>query len=160
MLGEQICDPKGVEEGGALRGMELLPVMTELKKDKTRRQMAGRLPEVAGIFRVLSHLEYVGYEIHMGQTSRVDDGNADEAVVSVKNKNVYGTYLHGIFDKGNVAAAVVNALAEKKGILLENGVFEDYQSFKEKQYDKLADTLREYLNMEEIYGMLTEAHLE
>ena len=160
MLGEQICDPKGVEEGGALRGMELLPVMTELKKDKTRRQMAGRLPEVAGIFRVLSHLEYVGYEIHMGQTSRVDAGNADEAVVSVKNKNVYGTYLHGIFDKGNVAAAVVNALAEKKGILLENGVFEDYQSFKEKQYDKLADTLREYLNMEEIYGMLTEAHLE
>ena len=34
---------------------------------------------------------------------------------------------------------------------------EDYQSFKEKQYDKLADTLRLYLNMEEVYGMLRDA---
>ena len=37
---------------------------------------------------------------------------------------------------------------------------EDYHAFKERQYDQLADTLREYLNMEEIYGMLREAHLE
>lgn len=36
----------------------------------------------------------------------------------------------------------------------------DYQRFKESQYDKLADTLREYLNMEEIYGMLREAQME
>ena len=36
----------------------------------------------------------------------------------------------------------------------------DYQAFKEKEYDKLADTLREYLNMEEIYGMLREADLD
>ena len=55
---------------------------------------------------------------------------------------------------------MVKALAVKKGITIEDGVFEDYQSFKEKQYDKLADTLRAYLNMEEIYGMLKEAHLE
>lgn len=31
---------------------------------------------------------------------------------------------------------------------------EDYHAFKERQYDQLADTLREYLNMEEIYGCL------
>ena len=36
----------------------------------------------------------------------------------------------------------------------------DYQSFKETQYDKLADTLRKHLNMEEIYGMLREARME
>ena len=68
--------------------------------------------------------------------------------------------MHGIFDKVGIATAVVQTLAKKKGILIENGAFEDYQSFKEKQYEKLADTLREYLNMEEIYGMLREAHLE
>ena len=33
-------------------------------------------------------------------------------------------------------------------------------AFKEKEYDKLADTLRMYLNMEEIYGMLREAKIE
>ena len=40
---------------------------------------------------------------------------------------------------------------------MQDGQMEDYQSFKEKQYDKLADTLRLYLNMEEIYGMLRDA---
>ena len=74
--------------------------------------------------------------------------------------DIYGTYVHGIFDKGCIATAVVKALAKKKGIWIGEGAFEDYRSFKEKQYDKLAETLRQYLNMEEIYGMLREAHLE
>lgn len=56
-----------------------------------------------------------------------------------------------------MALALVNALAAKKGIHLENSVLEDYQSFKDKQYDKLADTLRTYLDMEKIYGMLRES---
>jgi len=158
MLGGQISDPDGVEEGGSLRGMELLPVSTILKKEKKRCQAEGKLNELEGIFAVLSGLPYTGYEIHMGRTGSENTENI--AVVSGKNKNVYGSYIHGLFDKGSIAAAIVEALAEKKGIQIENGAFEDYQSFKEKQYDKLADTLREYLNMEEIYGMLGEAHLE
>ena len=167
MLGEVITDTEGVEEGGTLRGMELLPVVTELEEEKIRCQVEGKLHELDGIFSKLSGLEYVGYEIHMGRTKTSENGqeiqetlNEKRIIVSGRNKNVYGTYVHGIFDKGGIATAVVQALAKKKGILIENGAFEDYQSFKEKQYDKLADTLREYLNMEEIYGMLREAHLE
>ena len=171
MLGEVITDPEGVEEGGTLRGMELLPVATELKEAKVRCQVEGKLHELGGVFANLSGLEYVGYEIHMGYTefssgskivcnSKVEADAGTEVIISGRNKNVYGTYVHGIFDKGGIATAVVQALAEKKGILIENGTFEDYQNFKEKQYDRLADTLREYLNMEEIYGMLREAHLE
>ncbi len=170
MLGEQIVDPSGVEGGGALRGMELLPVVTKLGEAKVRCQMEGKLPELDGIFSNLSELEFAGYEIHMGKTDLSESGKEIEIrndalhekkiIVSGRNKNVYGTYVHGIFDKGCIATAVVQALAEKKGVLIEKGDFEDYQSFKEKQYDKLADTLREYLNMEEIYGMLREACLE
>ena len=55
---------------------------------------------------------------------------------------------------------MLRVLAEKKGVCIGSGMPEDYQSFKEKQYDRLADTLREYLNMEELYGMLREACLE
>ena len=55
--------------------------------------------------------------------------------------------------------SIVQALAEK-GVTIKEGMSEDYHAFKERQYDQLADTLREYLNMEEIYGMLREAHLE
>ena len=170
MLGEQISDPSGVEGGGALRGMELLPVVTELGEEKVRCQMEGKLPELDGIFSNLSELEFAGYEIHMGKTDFSESGKEIEIrndalhekkiIISGRNKNVYGTYVHGIFDKGCIATAVVQALARTKGIWIEEGAFEDYRSFKEKQYDRLADTLREYLNMEEIYGMLREAHLE
>lgn len=164
MLGTRISDWDGVEEGGQIRGMELLPIVTELKKDKVRCQVEGRINELEGVFAVLSGMAYTGYEIHMGQTDIVEDGNVigscENAVISGKNKNVYGTYIHGIFDKGGIPSAMVNALAEKKGIQLEKRIFEDYQSFKEKQYDKLADTLREYVNMEGIYGILREAHIE
>ena len=170
MLGEQISDPSGVEGGGALRGMELLPVVTELGEEKVRCQMEGILPKLEGVFASLSGLEYAGYEIHMGKTDFSESGKEIEIrndalhekkiIISGRNKNVYGTYVHGIFDKGCVATAVVQALAKKKGIWIGEGAFEDYRSFKEKQYDKLADTLRAYLNMEEIYGMLREARLE
>lgn len=167
MLGEVITDIEGVEEGGTLRGMELLPVVTELEKAKVRCQVEGRLPDLDGIFSALSGLAYVGYEIHMGRTKILESEQTDQdalpdkrIIVSGGNNKVYGTYVHGIFDKGGIATAVVQALAKKKGIFIENGAFEDYRSFKEKQYNKLADTLREYLNMEEIYGMFREAHLE
>ena len=74
-------------------------------------------------------------------------------------ENVYGTYVHGIFDRGEAAAALAGALAARKGIRLAEGKVESYQELKEKQYDKLADTLSEYLQMEEIYGMLRESKL-
>lgn len=167
MLGKMISDPEEVEEGGTLRGMELLPIVTELKKEKVRCQTEGKINQQKGVFDVLSDLEFCGYEIHMGETyickydSIEKDRIAVEKVISgTKYPNVYGSYIHGLFDKGEIAAAIVEKLADNKGIKLENGDFEDYQSFKEKQYDKLADTLREYLDMEEIYGMLTEAHME
>ena len=73
------------------------------------------------------------------------------------NPNVYGSYVHGLFDQAQIARETVQALAKKKGVSLQDGQMEDYQSFKEKQYDKLADTLRLYLNMEEVYGMLQDA---
>lgn len=175
MLGAEISDPEGVEEGGNMRGMELLPGTTILKREKKRCQTEGIINALDGILSVLSGCSYRGYEIHMGETGNVQAGSEgngqrpekdsawalQEAVpVQGNGKNVYGSYVHGIFDTGSTAEAVVRVLAEKKGIAVEEGIFEDYQSFKEKQYDKLADTLREYLNMEEIYGMLREACLE
>ncbi len=157
MLGTEISDPMAVEEGGNLPGMELLPVCTELAEEKVRKQVSGRLPELSGIFSSLSGLSYTGYEIHMGRTTKEGEGVKD--VILHESPEIYGTYVHGIFDKGEIADGIVNALAEKKGIELLKGIAQDYEKIKEQQYDKLADTLRKSLNMEEIYGMLREANL-
>lgn len=156
MLGQEISDPDGVEEGGKIRGMELLPVSTILMPEKKRCQIEGKIERLSGLFHVLSDCKFKGYEIHMGRT-----GTEEKVVVtSDMNENIYGSYVHGLFDEGTIANSMIQTLAEKKGIRIENGEFEDYQTFKDQQYDKLADTLRMYLNMEEIYEMLGESHLE
>lgn len=158
MLGERIDDRQGLETGGETGGLGLLPVTTQLHKEKVRRQTEGRFGALEGIFSALSGLEYTGYEIHMGYTITVDRTEKDEMCEKViftgVNPNVYGTYVHGIFDRGEVASALVKALAARRGIRLKDSVAEDYQSFKERQYDKLADTLRAYLDMNKIYEMM------
>lgn len=103
-------------------------------------------------------------EIH--ETDSVLGKNVKRSVIreyvveSKEYHNVYGSYIHGIFDQAKIANAILDALAKKKGVVLQDGALLDYEAYKEKQYDKLADTLREYLNMEEIYGMLREADLD
>mgnify|MGYP001780663488 FL=1 len=159
MLGDEISDPDEVEEGRSMRGMELLPVVTVLQKQKQRGQTEGKIAQVSGILKGISGCGFDGYEIHMGKTGWSEKKEKQpENVISVGN--VYGSYIHGLFDHAETADVILHALAEKKGVSLQGGEMEDYRTFKEKQYDKLADTLRVYLDMEEIYGMLREASLE
>ena len=169
MLGKRISDPEGLEAGGTMEGMGLLPVVTQMGREKTRRRVCGTIPETEGIFSVLSGLPYDGYEIHMGQSAEAGQeeiaslqsgGSGPGSVFAAgSRKNVYGTYIHGIFDKGETASALVKALAGEKGVRMESGICMDYGDYKEQQYDRLADVLSEHLNMEEIYGMLREAHV-
>lgn len=161
MMGMQIFDPEGLESEGSMKGMELLPVITKLQREKVRRQVHGTVNRTEGIFSVLSGLDFDGYEIHMGQSTRKDSESkeAKEVFMTGSNKNVYGTYIHGIFDKAAIASALVKELARSKGIVIESKKCIDYRVYKEKQYDKLADILSKSLNMEEVYGMLKEADI-
>ena len=144
-----------------MEGMNLLPVVTTLQPEKVRCQIHGTMNEMKGIFSVLSGLEFDGYEIHMGSSAKENSekGEIEGVFITGSNKNAYGTYVHGIFDKAAIASAVVGALARNKGIAIENESCVDYMDYKQKQYDKLADILSEYLNMEDIYGMLREANI-
>ena len=164
MMGERIWEREGVEMGGSMEGMGLLPVVTELQREKVRRQVQGTVNQLEGIFSTLSGLEFEGYEIHVGDTKRREDvcqqDKTEAAFVTGSGKNVYGTYIHGIFDKAEIVAALVGALAKKKDILLNQREWMDYRNFKETQYDKMADILSEYLDMEGVYGMLREAHIK
>lgn len=164
MLGKEISDPEGVEEGGSIRGMELLPLKTVMAANKTRRQVSGSFSAVEGIFSVINQMEWMGYEIHMGQSKemgevshfgQVNSSNiSQESFVGIQANLVYGTYVHGIFDKGEIAWKMVQALARKKGVFVEAGKESDYGTFKESQYNELARVLREHLNMNAVYEMM------
>lgn len=103
---------------------------------------------MGGLFAALSGLEFTGYEIHMGLS--------DTEANLVRNGNVYGTYLHGLFDSEGVARAVVSALFEAKGIDPAAVSAFNMEEFKESQYDKLAEALRAALDMRAVYKILQE----
>ncbi|MGL6219736.1 MAG: cobyric acid synthase [Lacrimispora sphenoides] len=167
MLGESISDPFQMETDGAVlpvRGMGLLPVRTVFGKEKTRTRVAGSCTSVGGIFEELSGIEVEGYEIHMGETTRsipplayvmeCQSGSHLAKMDGCQRGNVYGTYIHGFFDKEGIAMTIVEALAKKRGITLDlDGSF-NYQEYKEEQYERLAALLRDSLDMEQIYGIM------
>lgn len=161
MLGLDIADPEGVEGGGETDGLGLLPVSTVLAGDKKTEQFSGRFCDTEGIFAGLSGLEIEGYEIHMGRTSRsgrhLEGSEFTSNGTGTASGDVYGSYIHGIFDREGIAAAVVKALADRKGVTLSGGDASGHREFKEKEYDRLAAMLRENLDMDRIYGMLREA---
>ena len=76
--------------------------------------------------------------------------------------NIYGTYVHGLFDGPGIARRIVEVLAEHKGVTLEstsenplnNAAETDYQTYKETQYDLLAEEVRRALDMEGLYRIL------
>ncbi|MDQ2774766.1 MAG: cobyric acid synthase [Acidobacteriota bacterium] len=97
MLGGQIEDPHGIENGGVSRtgeGLQLLGIHTVLDQEKTTRPITGSAHDVP--FR--------GYEIHVGKTTylpgthpfAVTESGLDGAI-SIDGR-VFGTYVHGIFD--------------------------------------------------------------
>ncbi|MBE5958627.1 MAG: cobyric acid synthase [Lachnospiraceae bacterium] len=149
MLGKNIEDD-GVEEKGRVSGLNLLPVTTKMREEKTTVQTEGIIGNVGGIFTGLSGKKYTGYEIHMGETVGDD--------VIVNSGNVYGSYVHGIFDKSEIAKNILEALAEKKGIESGVGNILDYDKVKEKEYDKLAEELRKHMDIEAIYKILNDVN--
>ncbi|MDO5415567.1 MAG: cobyric acid synthase [Lachnospiraceae bacterium] len=179
MLGSRISDPDGVEAGGSIRGMELLEVETVLQPEKVRTRVDGTFGVLEGPLKELSGMAISGYEIHMGETRmgeahvrencREEGGTGNVSVLNagagwkrdgVFEQNVYGSYVHGIFDREGIAVKVAELLAKRKGVILDTGAVLDYRSFKEMQYDKLAAVLREYLDMDRIYKSLREAKIQ
>lgn len=164
MLGETLSDPHGVENGGSMKGMSLLPMETVFVEKKTRTRVQGHFGELSGVFAPLSGTEVEGYEIHMGESilkenagtvTRITDSvSGEKKEEGAFSGNVCGTYIHGIFDKEASAEAMIRVIGEKKGIDVENMTGVDFAAFKEQQYDILAAELRKHLDMKKIYEIL------
>lgn len=148
MLGKGIEDPLGAEHGGSMEGLGFLPHKTVFSKEKRTVETRGNLSPVGGIFQDLSGLSFEGYEIHMGRSDV--DANLTSA------GNVYGTYIHGIFDKADIARTLIGALLERKGFRATDLRLQDHRVHVEAEYDKLAKGLRASLDMGEIRRILTE----
>jgi len=149
MLGRKISDPQQVEAAGIaeMRGMGLLEMDTIFHPEKVQTQTKGVFEGIDGLLAGLNGKQYEGYEIHMGRSE-------EKLPALVGTGNVYGSYIHGIFDAPEICNAILKAICRQRGIdfsLLETL---DSREYKNRQYDLLADVVRSSLDMDYIYRVL------
>jgi adenosylcobyric acid synthase len=144
MLGREIADPAGIEgPPGSAPGLGLLDVRTELTGEK-------RLVTVRG--RTVDGLPFVGYEMHMGETSGPDRSrpfahlpDGPEGATSPDGR-VQGTYVHGLFaDDAQRAAWLVRFGAAPSGL--------DYEAGVETTLDALARHLEAHLDLDALLSL-------
>lgn len=149
MLGKSILDPEQVEAAGIteISGLGLLNMDTVFRGEKVQTQTSGCFEGVTGMLSPLNGLHYEGYEIHMGRS--------EENLPPLTNqKNVYGSYIHGIFDAPNIVDSILRVLCTQKGIDFSSIGSFDLHEYKEQQYNKLADAVRSGMNMDLVYKIL------
>ncbi|MFZ5965599.1 MAG: cobyric acid synthase [Bacillota bacterium] len=169
MLGNKIYDPHGTESAiPEVNGLGLLDVETIFELEKTTTQVEAVVTAKAnGVLAGLEHINITGYEIHMGQTKLGKDcrimnlihKSLDEEVAIEDGAvntagNVMGTYIHGIFDNIPFTRKILNNIRQEKGLDSIESSLQSFQEFKEKEYDKLAEIVRENIDLEKIYDIV------
>jgi adenosylcobyric acid synthase len=165
MLGRGISDPFGVEsKEKEVEGIGLLDVETVLEQTKVTAQIEAEIVR-SSKFQVSSNDEQnkhlKGYEIHMGKTtgdvglfklSRVsshlelETGNLELILDGSRRENVWGTYIHGIFDNNAFRREVINELRTARGLtVIEEPT--DFSLEREKALDRWADVLKNNIDM-------------
>ena len=80
----------------------------------------------------------------------LENKNTDGA----QKDNIYGTYVHGIFDDNSVVNAIIQSLLKAKGINETTIKTIDTKEYKDTQYNFLADTMRQNMDIKQIYDIL------
>lgn len=169
MLGKKLKDPEFIESNTLeIEGLGLLDIQTTFSKEKTTTQVKARINTGEGVYlKGLRNKAITGYEIHMGNSSLGQNAKSLDTIVdklgekvcytegSVNNAgNVIGTYIHGIFDDIEFTRTLLNNIRELKGLQSLDSNIKSYKDYKNKEYDRLADFLREHLDIKKIYEIM------
>ena len=159
MLGRAVHDPLSLEGGGSALGLDLLAIETTLDSKKVaipaRAQMNG-----SSLFGVTTAaLAFGGYEIHLGvstpldertsrfaQLQRSDGEIVDDGAVGARG-DVFGTYLHGLFRDDRFRHAFIGAARIASGLAPATR-FANYDEERAARFDRLADTVRDALDLD------------
>lgn len=154
LLGQGIEDPHGLESRMAsVQGLGLLSVTTTLAQEKTLARTTAT--------HLASGLMTEGYEIHHGQTHATGETtpcflvNGQPLGYASSDDMIWGTYLHGLFDNDRFRRWILNRARVRKGwdvLEGDDGVTATYDI--EPALDRLAETLREHVDLEAIYRVM------
>ncbi|MBI5740056.1 MAG: cobyric acid synthase [Nitrospirae bacterium] len=181
MLGKKIVDPDGVESHHReIEGLGLLEIETTLEKTKVTCQVEAEISDGAGVQGQGSGSNWPpapgpwprlkGYEIHMGVTTgdiglfRINRLNGSSGSSGLNRSvpdgsskgNVWGTYIHGIFDNDEFRTSLVNSLRKRKGLSLLKAQA-CYAAKKDEAVNRWADVLK---NSVDVCFMLRQLGME
>lgn len=157
MLGDDIGDPDGLEgEPGGSPGLGWLSMQTRLMPGKQLRNVSGELLLDDGLTTTSIH----GYEIHNGVTTgdaimrpmlRLADGSADGVLDGAISDDgqIMGCYLHGLFDHGPAATAILHWAGLSSGRAAV-----DYDAHRQRDLDRLADMIEQHADTAGLLALL------
>ncbi len=151
MLGKLISDPFQIEStAGKVDGLGLLPLETTIEKEKNLIRKKGvHRPSGCAVF---------GYEIHHGISTEADSPlirfeDSSACGTSSEDNRVWGCYLHGVFDADLFRRWFIDRLRLQKGLKPVGRILAPYDL--ENAFDRLADCLRENVDIEGVYRLLS-----
>lgn len=170
MLGEVIRDPQHTEsQNDEVAGLGLLGMETVFASEKLTSQVVAQCQDLHFMGQSISADNLQGYEIHMGHTAFTREADkhpftvcqrrgkacaSQEGTVNAAG-NVFGTYIHGVFDNDVFRRSVLNALRHSKGLeALANT--RNVMAEKQQAYEHLADVVENALDMEKLYQIMGE----
>ncbi len=161
MMGRAIRDPEGLEEGGVLPGLDILPLDTTLAREKDTRLTRGRVGPGAHLFAELMGEEVAGYEIHHGRTRLLEDSGKTHLSASAgvvpwlvdgrralghASGRTWGGYLHGVMENPGLRNAWLTSL----GIRPAEESSGPWQHRVDRELDRVADGVQAGLQMDRI----------
>ncbi|MGL6098859.1 MAG: cobyric acid synthase [Fusobacteriaceae bacterium] len=157
MLGDKVSDPYEIEgDIKELPGLGLLDIETVMEKEKVTTQYSGILKNSSGLLHGLGDIKIEGYEIHQGVTSGKEIlCTSDNRMVATLKDNIFGTYLHGIFENYEFTDFILNKIREKKGLEKKNTEM-SFEEYRLEELNKLEVIFRENVDIDAIYKILEE----
>lgn len=170
MLGEVIRDPQHTEsQNDEAAGLGLLGMETVFASEKLTSQVVAQCQDLHFMGQSISADNLQGYEIHMGHTAFTREADKHPFMVCQRRGkacasqegtantagNVFGTYIHGVFDNDVFRRSVLNAIRHSKGLeALANT--RNVMAEKQQAYEHLADVVENALDMEKLYQIMGE----
>ena len=161
MLGQKLFDPKHVEPCiPEMAGLGLLDMTVTFAEEKQTQQVTGVIDCTSGWLSVKNGLTVDGYEIHAGVNEFGNEavpwlrvGNKADGITNAQ-ENVLGSYIHGLFDDGQLFAALSKRIREIKGMTNADVKPMPMDEFREHEFDRIADIVRASVDMDRIYRII------
>lgn len=138
---------KIIENGAACRGLGLLPIETTMQSETA-------VNTIEPMVKSLNHSFSNCYLLKQGEVSVMDDNAAAFASVNGEDNGVivghnFGSDIHGLLSHDVMINHVLKPYTAQIFSLA------DFKVYKNEQYDRLADHIRQYIDIKKVYEILS-----